>query len=106
VGQTTRVVEPPTSKDAVNMANTEVPEQEPGQVPEQEAPEQVVPEQSLLGPLSEGQVLETNQSVPKQTTATTSLTQGGLPDAAARGKSAATSSIIGLNLEQKQAGAE
>jgi hypothetical protein len=34
VGQTTRVEEPPMSKDAVNMANTEVPEQEPGQVPE------------------------------------------------------------------------
>jgi hypothetical protein len=28
------VEEPPMSKDAVNMANTEVPEQEPGQVPE------------------------------------------------------------------------
>jgi hypothetical protein len=44
--------------------------------------------------------------MPEQTTATTSLTQGGLPDAAARGKLVATSSIIGLNLEQKQAGAE
>jgi hypothetical protein len=44
------------SKDAVNMANTEVPEQ----VPEQEAPEQVAPEQSLLGTLSEGQVPKTN----------------------------------------------
>jgi hypothetical protein len=30
MGQTTRVEEPPTSKDAVNMANMEVPEQEPG----------------------------------------------------------------------------
>jgi hypothetical protein len=33
VGQTTRAVEPPTSKDAVNVANTEVPEQEPGRCP-------------------------------------------------------------------------
>jgi hypothetical protein len=49
-------------------------------VTEQEAPEQVVPEQSLSGPLSEGQVPETNQSMPEQTTATTSSTQGeGLP---------------------------
>jgi hypothetical protein len=64
----------------------------PEQVPEQEAPEQ-----SLLGTLREGQVPETNQSVPEQTTATTSLTQGGLPDAAVRGKSAATSSITELN---------
>jgi hypothetical protein len=30
LGQTTKVEEPPTSKDAVNVANTEVPEQEPG----------------------------------------------------------------------------
>jgi hypothetical protein len=60
VGQTTRAVEPTTSKDAVNVVNTEVPEQVPEQVPEHEAPEQVVPEQSLPGPLSEGQVLETN----------------------------------------------
>jgi hypothetical protein len=35
-----------------------------------------------------------------------SSTQGGLPDAAARGKSVATSSITGLNPEQKQAGDE
>jgi hypothetical protein len=106
VGQTTRVEEPTTSKDVVNVANMEVPEQEPRQVPEQEAPEQVAPEQSLLGPLSKGQVLETNQSVPEQTTATMSSSQGGLPDAAARGKVTATSSITGLNLDQKQAGAE
>jgi hypothetical protein len=38
------------SKDAVNVANTKVPEQ----VPEQEAPEQVVPKQSLLGTQSLG----------------------------------------------------
>jgi hypothetical protein len=65
VGQTTRVEEPPMSKDEVNVANMEVPEQEPGQVPEQEALEQVAPEQSLPGSLSEGQVPETNQSVPE-----------------------------------------
>jgi hypothetical protein len=35
--------------------------------------------------------------MPEQTMATMSLMQGGLPDAIARGKSAATSSIIGLN---------
>jgi hypothetical protein len=100
------VEEPPTSKDAVNVANTEVPEQEPGQVPEQEAPEQVMPEQSLLDPLSEGQVPKTNQNVLEQITATTSSTQGGLPDATAKGKVAVTSSITGLNLEHEQAGAE
>jgi hypothetical protein len=38
-GQTTRAVEPTTSKDAINVANTEVPEQVPEQVSEQEAPE-------------------------------------------------------------------
>jgi hypothetical protein len=75
-------------------------------VPEQEAPEQVAPEQSLSGTLNEGQVLETNQSVPEQTTATMSSTQGGLPDAVPKGKSAATSSITELNKEQKQASAE
>jgi hypothetical protein len=106
VGQTTRVEEPPTSKDAVNVANTEVPEQEPGQVPKQEAPEQVMPEQSLPDPLSEGQVPETNQNMPDQTTATMSSTQGGLPDVAAKGKAVATSSITGLNPEHEQAGAE
>jgi hypothetical protein len=88
-------VELTTSKDAVNVASTEVPKQ----VPEQEAPEQVAPEQSLSGTLSEGQVLETNQNVPEQTTATTSLTQDGLPDATARGKSTVMSSITGLNQE-------
>jgi hypothetical protein len=98
VGQTTRVEGPPTSKDAINVVNMEV--------PKQEAPEQVEPEQSLLGPLSEGKVLETNQSVPEQTTATTSSRQGGLPDTASRGKAAAMSSITGLNPEQKQAGTE
>jgi hypothetical protein len=35
-----------------------------------------------------------------------SSTQDGLPDVAARGKLAATSSITGLNQERKQAGAE
>jgi hypothetical protein len=54
------------------MASTEVPEQAPEQVSEQAAPEQVAPEQSLLGTLSEGQVPKTNQGVPEQTTATTS----------------------------------
>jgi hypothetical protein len=42
----------------------------------------------------------------EQTTATTSSTQGGLPDAVAKGKSTATSSITGLNQERKQADAE
>jgi hypothetical protein len=75
-------------------------------VPEQEALEQVAPEQGLPDPLTERQVPETNQGMPEQTTATTSSTPGGLPDAADRGKSAATSSITGLNQEQRQAGAE
>jgi hypothetical protein len=88
-------VEPTTSNEVVNVANTEVPEQ----VPEQEASVQVAAEQSHSGTLSEGQVPETNQSVPEQTTPTMSSMQGGLPDAAARGKSAATSSITGLNQE-------
>jgi hypothetical protein len=88
------------------MVNMEVPEQVPKQVPEQEAPEQVAPEQSLSSTLSERQVPKTDQSMPKQTMATTSLTQGGLPNAAAKGKSAATSSITGLNRERKQAGVE
>jgi hypothetical protein len=95
-----------TSKYAVNVANMEVPEQVPKQVLEQEVPEQVVPKQSLPSTLSEGQVPKTDQSVPEQTMATTSSTQGGLPDAITKGKSAATSSITGLNRERKQAGAE
>jgi hypothetical protein len=37
------------SEDAVDVANTEVPEQVFDQVPIQEAPEQVAPEQSLRG---------------------------------------------------------
>jgi hypothetical protein len=37
---------------------------------------------------------------------TMSSTQGGLPDATAKGKSVATSSITELNQDQKQAGAE
>jgi hypothetical protein len=65
VGQTTRVVESATSKNEVNVVNMEVLEQVPEQVPEQEVSEQVAPEQSLLGTLNEGQVLETNQSVPE-----------------------------------------
>jgi broad specificity polyphosphatase/5'/3'-nucleotidase SurE len=44
--------------------------------------------------------------MPEQTTATTSSTQGGLPNAIARGKSAVTSSITTLNQERKQADAE
>jgi hypothetical protein len=36
-------VEPTLGKDAVNVANTEVPEQVPEQVSEQEVPEQVAP---------------------------------------------------------------
>jgi hypothetical protein len=94
------------SKDAVDVANTEVPEQVFDQVPVQEALEQVAPEQSLPGTPSEKQVPRTNQSVPEQTTATTCSTQGGLPDTAARGKSAATSSLAGLHQERKQTGAE
>jgi hypothetical protein len=58
-----------------------------------EASEQVAPEQSLLGTPVEKQVLETNQSVLEQTMDPTWSTQGSLPDAAARGKSAATSSL-------------
>jgi hypothetical protein len=61
------------------------------------APEQVAPEQSLPGTLVEKQVPKTNQSVHVQTTSTTCSTQGGLPDVAARGKSAATSSLTGLH---------
>jgi hypothetical protein len=74
-------------------------------VPEQ-VPEQVAPEHGLPDPLMERQVPETNQGMPEQTTATTRSTQGGLPDAAARGKSVATISITGLNQEQSQADAE
>jgi hypothetical protein len=70
-------------------------------VPEQEAPEQGLPD-----PLTKRQVPETNQGVPEQTTATISSTQGGLPDAAARGKLAATISFTRLNQEQRQADAE
>jgi hypothetical protein len=93
MGQTTTMEEPTTSKHAGNVAK-------PG-VPEQEALEQGLPD-----PLTERQVLETNQGEPKQTTATTSSTQGGLPDTAARGKSVTTISITGLNQEQRQADAE
>jgi hypothetical protein len=51
-----------------------------------EASEQVAPEQSLPGTPVEKQVPDSNQSVLEQTTAPTWLTQGGLPDAAARGQ--------------------
>jgi hypothetical protein len=73
---------------------------------EQETPRQVAPEQSLADTLTKGQVPETSQSMPGQTTTTTSLTQGGLPDAAARGKTAATSPTTRLSQEQEQASAE
>jgi hypothetical protein len=43
-GQTTSVVEPITSKDAINVANMEVPKKVPKQVLEQEAFEQVAAE--------------------------------------------------------------
>jgi hypothetical protein len=92
--------------DAVNVANTEVPEQVAEQVSKQGAPEQVAPEQNLPGTLSGGQVFETSQDVPEQTMATMSSTQGGLPDAAARGKSVVTPLTIRLGQEQEQAGAE
>jgi hypothetical protein len=93
-------VEPTTSKDAINVANMEVPKQVPEQVSEQEAFEKVAAEQSLSGTMSEGQVLETNQSVPKQTIAATSSMQGGLPDAVARGKMAVGPSTARPNQEQ------
>jgi hypothetical protein len=44
--------------------------------------------------------------MPEQTMATTNSTQGGLLDAAAKGKSAVTLSITGINQGLKQAGAE
>jgi hypothetical protein len=75
-------------------------------VPEQEASEQVAPKQNLLGPLSEWQLPKTNQSMLEQTTAIASSMLGGLPNATARGKAAAMSSITGLNPEQKQVSAE
>jgi hypothetical protein len=97
VGQTTRAAEPTTmtanmnepatGKDAGNMVTMEA--------TEQETPRQVVPEQSFAGTPTKEQVPETSQSVPEQTTTTTSSTQGGLPDATARGKAAATSSTTG-----------
>jgi hypothetical protein len=79
------MVEPTTGKDAVNMATTEV--------TEQEAPRQVAPKQSLVGTLSEGHlsaeqghVPDTSLDVPEQDAATPSSTQSGLPNTAARGK--------------------
>jgi hypothetical protein len=85
-GQATEVAKPTTSKDVVNVASIELPEQVPEQVSEQAAPQQVAPEQSLSGTLSERQVPRTNQGMPEHSTATTSSTQGGLPDVVARGK--------------------
>jgi hypothetical protein len=70
------------------------------------APEQVVPEQSLPGTPVEKQVPKTNQSMPEQTTAPMWSMQGGLPDATARGKSVAMSSLDGLCRERKQTSAE
>jgi hypothetical protein len=101
-GQTTEAAEPTTSKDAVNVASTEVLEQVPKLVSKQEPPEQEAPEQSLPSTLSAGQVPETNQGEPEQTTATTSSTQGDLPNATARGKMAVRLSTIGPNQEQGQ----
>jgi hypothetical protein len=63
-------------------------------------------EQNLAGTLTKGQVPKTSQSMPEQTTTTTSSTQGGLPDAAARGKTMALLSTTGLSQEQEQASAE
>jgi hypothetical protein len=88
MGETTTVEEPTTGKDGGNAAKPGVPDQ----VPKQEAPEQGLPD-----PPTERQILETNQGMPEQTIATTSSTQGGLPNVATRGKSAATISLTGLN---------
>jgi hypothetical protein len=75
-GQTTRATELTTSKDVVNVASIEVPEQVHELVSEQEPPE--------------------------QTMITTSSTQGDLPDAVARGKMAVGPSTAGPNQEQGQ----
>jgi hypothetical protein len=71
-----------------------------------EAPEQVAPEQSLPRTPVEKQVPKTNQSMSEQTMAPTWSTQGGLSNAAARGKSVATSSLARLRQERKQTSAE
>jgi hypothetical protein len=81
----------------VNVVSTEVPKKVPELVPEQETPEQ-----SLPSTISEGQVPETNRGMPEQIMATTSSTQGDLPDAAARGKMAVGLSTTGPNQEQGQ----
>jgi hypothetical protein len=73
---------------------------------EEEMPRQVAPEQTPAGTLPERQVPEMSQSVPEQATATMSSTQGGLPDAAARGMTAATIMTTGLGQEQERASAE
>jgi hypothetical protein len=101
-GQTTRATELTTSKDVVNVASIEVPEQVHELVSEQEPPEQEAPEQSLSSTLSEGQVPKTNRGMPEQTMITTSSTQGDLPDAVARGKMAVGPSTAGPNQEQGQ----
>jgi hypothetical protein len=82
---TANMVKVMTGKDAVNVATTEV--------TEQEAPGQVAPEQSLTSTLIEGHlsmeqghVPKTSQDVPEQDAATPSSTQSGLPDTVARGK--------------------
>jgi hypothetical protein len=89
---------PASGKDVGNMATMEA--------TEQETPRQVVPKQSLAGMPTKGQVLKTSQSVPEQTTATTSSTQGGLPDAVARGKVAVKLSTTRPSQEQGRANAE
>jgi hypothetical protein len=91
-----------TSKEVGDVAKPGVLEQ----VPEQEAPKQVAPEQGLSDSPTKRQVPKTSQGIPEQTIATTSTMQGGLPDAAAQGKSATTTSITGLNQEQRQANTE
>jgi hypothetical protein len=89
--------EPTANRDAVNVVSIEVPKQVPEPVSEQDALEQEMPEQSLLSTIGEGQVLETNQGVPEQITATTSSAQDDLPDAAARGKMAMGPSTVRPN---------
>jgi hypothetical protein len=87
VGQTTMEAELTTASMSEPASNREA-----GQmaVTEEEIPRQVAPEQTPAGALPERQVPETSQGMSEQATATTSSTQGGLPDAAARGKAAVT----------------
>jgi hypothetical protein len=72
---TAHIVESSTGKDAINVATTEVTEQE-----------------------TSGQV------APKQDAATTSLTQSGLPDTAARVKMVVRPSTVEPSQEQEQTG--